>query len=117
MSDALLANTGREEALSRVYLYSVAAGAGYAVAVMDFDRDGVDAQIKAGGNMRPCLDVQLKATVNLGAQVDGSFRFPLKRRNYDLLRVSTMVPRILVILDLPKEEAMWLTATAEQFPT
>ena len=64
--------------------------------------------------MRPCLDVQLKATVNLGEQVDGSFRFPLKRRNYDLLRVSTMVPRILVILDLPKEEAMWLTATAEE---
>ena len=114
MSDALLANTGREEALSRVYLYSVAAGAGYAVAVMDFDRDGVDAQIKAGGNMRPCLDVQLKATVNLGEQVDGSFRFPLKRRNYDLLRVLTMVPRILVVLDLPRDESMWLSITAEE---
>lgn len=114
MSDALLANADREEALSRVYLYSVAAGAGYAVATMDFDRDGVDAQIKAGGNMRPCLDVQLKATVDLGEQVNGVFRYPLKSRNYNLLRVSTMVPRILVVLCLPRDETMWLTISADE---
>ncbi len=64
--------------------------------------------------MRPCLDVQLKATVNLGKQEDGVFRYPLKRRNYDLLRESTMVPRILVVLDLPRDESMWLTITAEE---
>ena len=114
MSDALLANTDREEALSRVYLYAIAAGAGYAVATSDFDRDGVDAQIRAGGDMRPCLDVQLKATVNLGEQRDGVFSYPLKRRNYDLLRESTMVPRILVVLDLPRDETMWFTVTAEE---
>jgi hypothetical protein len=63
--DRLLETTDREEALSRAYLHAVAAGAGYAVATSDFDRDGIDCEIKAGGRMRPSLGVQLKATINL----------------------------------------------------
>ena len=114
MSDTLLANTDREEALSCAYIHVVAAGAGYLLGGMNFDRDGVDVQIRAGGDMRPCLDVQLKATVNLGRADEGFFRYPLKRRNYDLLREQTMVPRILVVLDLPRDEAEWVTVTTEQ---
>ncbi len=114
MPDALMAATDREEALSRAYIAAIAAGAGYVTAVMDFDRDGVDVQIRAGGTMRPSLDVQLKATVNLGEPIGGAFRFALKRRNYDLLRAETMIPRILVVLDLPKNEADWLRVTPDQ---
>lgn len=113
MTDALLAPTDREEALSRVYVAAVSAGAGYVTALMDFDRDGVDVQIRAGGSMRPALDIQLKATVNLCARGADEFRFELKRRNYDLLRQVTIVPRILVVLDLPKDEADWLSVTTE----
>jgi hypothetical protein len=47
MADHLLAPNDREEALSRAYVAAVAAGAGYALAPMDFDRDGVDLEIKA----------------------------------------------------------------------
>jgi hypothetical protein len=101
MVDELFAPTDRHEALSRAYVYAVAAGAGYAVATMDFDRDGVDLEIKAGGGMRPSVALQLKATINLGEATDGMFRFPLKRRNYDLLRIPTQVPRLLIVLDLP----------------
>jgi hypothetical protein len=108
MADALMAVTDREEALSRAYVAAVAAGAGYVTSVMDFDRDGVDIQIRAGGTMRPSLDIQLKATINLGEAKGGTFRFPLKRRNYDLLLAETMIPRILVVLDLPRNEADWL---------
>jgi hypothetical protein len=114
MNDALMAVTDREEALSRAYVAAVAAGAGYITAVMDFDRDGVDIQIRAGGTMRPSLDIQLKATVNLGTPKGGAFRFPLKRRNYDLLLAETMIPRILVVLDLPKKRDDWLQVTPEQ---
>jgi hypothetical protein len=89
MTDGLLADTDREEALSRAYVQAVAAGAGYVVGTMDFDRDGVDVEIKAGGAMRPSIGLQLKATVNLGGATDGVFRYPLKRRNYDLLRIPT----------------------------
>ena len=113
MTDALMAVTDREEALSRAYVAAVAAGAGYITSVMDFDRDGVDIQIRAGGTMRPSLDIQLKATINLGEAKGGAFRFPLKRRNYDLLLAETMIPRILVVLDLPKKEADWLEVRAD----
>ena len=65
MNDAILGSTDREEALSRAYVAAVAAGAGYTLAVQDFDRDGVDVQVRAGGAMRPSLDIQLKATVRL----------------------------------------------------
>jgi hypothetical protein len=114
MPDDLLTPADREEALSRAYIQAVAAGAGYVVATMDFDRDGVDVEIKAGGAMRPSVAFQLKATVNLGEAVDGVFRFPLKRRNYDLLREQTQVPRVLAVLSLPKDEQDWLHITAER---
>ena len=41
-SDQLLATMDREEALSRAYLQAIAAGAGYVVASLDFDRDGIE---------------------------------------------------------------------------
>ena len=114
MNDALLTSQDREEALSRVYARAVAAGAGYATADCDFDRDGVDLQIHAGGAMRPALDLQLKATTNLTSAVDGYYRFPLKRRNYDLLRIETQTPRLLVVLELPPDEGRWLTITENE---
>lgn len=91
-----------------------AAAAGYATAQMDFDRDGVDVQIRAGGSMRPSLDAQLKATINLGAAKGGAFQFPLKRRNYDLLREPAMVPRILLVLDLPTAASEWLSVSPSE---
>ena len=64
--------------------------------------------------MRPALDLQLKATVNMmGNPADGYVRFPLKRRNYDLLRMETQTPRLLMVLDLPKDEDLWLTITED----
>lgn len=87
---------------------------GYTVAVQDFDRDGVDVQIRAGGAMRPSLDIQLKATTHLGDGGDDEYQYPLRRRNYDLLRRQSLVPRILVVLDLPMDERQWISiSTAE----
>lgn len=112
--DALLTTTDEEEALSRAYAYAVAARAGYTAAWRNFDRDGVDLQINAGGAMRPALDIQLKATINLGSPHDGYFRFPLKTNNYELLRIDTQTPRILVVLDLPRDQSRWLTITPDE---
>ena len=84
MDDAILAHNDRAEALSRAYVAVVAAGAGYTLAAQDFDRDGVDVQIRAGGAMHPSLDLQLKATARLNRGDDGDFRYPLRRRNYGL---------------------------------
>lgn len=109
MTDALLSFHDQEEALSRVYVQAVAARAGYNTANYVLDRDGIDLAIQAGGAMRPALDLQLKATVNLGEPKDGCFRYALKRRNYDLLRMDTQTPRLLVVLDLPTDEYRWMT--------
>ena len=114
MNSSLLTNPDREEALSRVYAHAVAARAGYVTAVYDIDRDGIDLRIQAGGAMHPALDLQLKASVNLGEARDGCFHFPLKRRNYDLLRIETQTPRLLVVLDLPKDEEQWVTITEDE---
>ena len=63
--------------------------------------------------MRPAIEFQLKATINLGEPTDGYFRFPLKKRNYDLLIVETQTPRLLMVLDLPKNEDQWMTISEE----
>lgn len=114
MTDTLLTAPDREEALSRAYAYAVAARAGYVTSIPDPDRDGVDLRIQAGGAMRPALDLQLKATINLSKLHEGRFHFPLKRRNYDLLRQPTQTPRLLVVLDLPRDEHRWMTITADE---
>ena len=114
MNDGLLSSADRMEALSLVYARAVAARAGYVTSVPDLDRDGVDLHIQAGGVMRPAIDLQLKATGNLGEATEGRRSYPLKRRNYDLLRDETQTPRLLVVLDLPKDEEMWMTLTSDE---
>ena len=113
--DALLSNQDIEERLSKAYALAVAARAGYTTADYDLDRDGVDMRIQAGGDMRPAIDLQLKATINLGdPDYEGHFHFPLKQSNYNQLIIPTQTPRLLVVLDLPKEEASWMTITEDE---
>ncbi len=64
--------------------------------------------------MLPSLDLQLKATIDLREGADGDFRYALRKRNYDLLRCPTLVPRILLVLALPEDEGDWLSVSEEQ---
>ena len=114
MTDALITTEMREEALSRLYVHAVATGAGYTTSTPSPDCDGVDLQIQAGGAMRPALHLQLKATINLEKNDKGDVRYPLKVRNYNLLRKKTQTPRLLVILDLPRDEDRWMTVTVNK---
>lgn len=113
MTDALLSPEDRKEAISRVYVQAVAARMGYVIVNRDFDRDGIDIEIKAGGRMLPSLALQLKATSGLGRPTNGSLAFPLRRRNYDLLRVETQTPRLLVVVGLPEQEVDWMSIDEE----
>ena len=113
VSDSILASGDRKEGLSRAYVHAVAAAAGYTLTPPDLDRDGVDVQVRAGGPMRPSLDMQLKATVRL-VQHGAHWRFRLPKRNYDLLREPTMVPRVLVVFDLPEDEERWVSASEQE---
>ena len=114
MTDELLSPEDRKEALSLVYVRAITAGAGYSTTKPDFDRDSVDLLIRAGGDMRPGLDLQLKATTVLGAPKDGTFGFRLNVKNYNDLRLETQTPRLLVVLDLPENEENWMTITPKK---
>ena len=111
MNDGLLSDADRKEAMSKVYAHAVAAKAGYVTAMYDYDRDSIDMRIQAGGGMRPAIEIQLKATINLNLSNDGCFHFPLKVKNYNELRISTQTPRFLVVLRLPRDESLWMTIT------
>lgn len=110
-TDGLLASTDIEDALAQVYIAALAAKAGYLIVRRDFDRDSVDITVEAGGHMRPKLDVQLKATINLVevGEARDTFSYHCSRRNYELLRLATQTPRILVVMRLPKEPRDWLS--------
>ena len=114
MTDALLTTQDIEERLSVAYVLAITARAGYTTAVRDLDRDGIDLSIQAGGSMRPALDLQLKATINLGVPRDGAFGFRLAARNHNLLCIPTQTPRLLVVLDLPRDRGQWMTVTQEE---
>ena len=110
----LLTVPDQEELLSIAYVHAVAARAGYVTAVYERDRHGIDMRIQAGGDMRPALDLQMKATINLRHLNDGNVSFPLPRRNYDLLREAAQTPSLLVVLELPTERANWMTITEDE---
>ena len=114
MTDALLTVPDQKEALSLVYAQAVAARAGYVTEVPNTDRDSVDLCIRAGGRMRPLLDLQLKATVNLERPRDGFLHFPLGIKNYNDLRIESQIIRLLVVLDLPQDEQQWMTITENE---
>ena len=114
MIDGLLTGPDRMEGLSLVYARALAVRAGYSVSVPQPDRDSVDLRIQAGGAYRPALDLQLKATARIGEARNGAVPFRLSIKNYNDLRVETQTPRLLVVLELPGDEARWMIVTAEE---
>lgn len=113
MPTPLLSPQDIEEMLSQRYVEAVAARAGFTTSRQNLDRNGIDLQIEAGGSRRPKLDIQLKATINLGQPQNGSYAYPLAVKNYVQLIGDTMVPRILVVLDLPRDSEQWLDVTPD----
>jgi len=101
----------RKEQLSVAYAYAVASAAGCSVKDVKVDDDSVDMTIVStlvGSALHaPELNIQLKATSrNIRRQHEVSF--PLELKNYEDLRKKTLVPRILVVMLLPRGPANWL---------
>ena len=114
-TDALLTDNDREEALSKAYVHAVAGYVGYTVSEEDFDRDGIDMRIHAGGQFSPSIALQLKATIRLGeVSEDGNYRYQVPIQNYERLIRPTQVPRYLVVLSLPSNEQDWLSVSADR---
>ena len=110
----MLTQNGIKQEISFIYLHALVTRLGYSLERTSIDMDSVDATICArakvigsrGSVLSPKIDVQLKATER---ECSGnSIAFNISRKNYDDLRQSAMVPKILIILFLPVE-ADWFS--------
>ena len=113
MNDILLSPTTRQEALSIAYVRAVVAAAGYDISSTQHDLDSIDLIVHAGGNMRPQIGLQLKATGTLAQDEKDHWPFPLKKKNYDDLRLEAQVPRYLVLFRMPETEADYVAISKD----
>jgi hypothetical protein len=113
-----------ESELSYSYLHAVASKAGMNCQCLNrhSDNNGIDAQIDFFGDIPDTyitdvtLRVQLKSTVNFGRIGDTHISYAFQGiEQYDGLRSkSGQLPRILILLCLPKDQTEWLKCTTEQ---
>jgi hypothetical protein len=104
-----------ESELSLAYLQAVAAVKTFAVDVPHVDSDSIDAVISGKGLIdetsirhSPRIEIQLKASINANPNDDGNIPFDLTLKNYNDLRAEALLPRLLVLLALPRAECDWL---------
>lgn len=112
----------QKQQLSIAYLHAVASAAGFACQAPGVDDDSVDRTLGARGWVHreavwrsPKIDVQLKSIVREPlTAADRSLTFRLSRKNYDDLRHRSLVPRLLVVLLLPRQRGRWLEQNDER---
>ncbi|QDV33709.1 DUF4365 domain-containing protein [Tautonia plasticadhaerens] len=108
----------RKEQWSEVYLRAIATAAGYTLHEPRVDDDSIDfaiaGRIVADLPCPPRIDVQLKGTSDFAVR-DDHVVYRLKRKNYDDLRYTELlVPRLLIVVLIPKAEADWLRHSVEE---
>jgi hypothetical protein len=103
-----------QEDLSLAYLRAVVAKLGmtYDTPIRDFGIDGTISRIsRKNGRLVPSgirLDVQLKSSTNAAVGSD-HVSYELDVRAYEILRDDTAeIPRVLVLLILPRDEREWI---------
>jgi hypothetical protein len=108
----------RKEQFSRAYIHAVASVAGYALYEPYVDDDSIDCGLAARGDagifFSPRVELQLKSSSRNIVKKE-RIVFPLGIKNYNDLRVeNVLVPRILVVVIVPKEIDNWLSQTEEE---
>jgi hypothetical protein len=116
----LLPSNLQQEWLSRAYVQAVAARAGVITSKPDPDL-GIDLCLRAvrreANQYQDAgvqLDLQLRSTTRASV-TDTEVRYDLDVRTYNYLRqASALCPRLLVVLVLPEDEALWLSQSPEE---
>ncbi|GHC44390.1 DUF4365 domain-containing protein [Roseibacillus persicicus] len=103
----------QKEQFSSAYAQAVASVAGLKISKCEVDDDSIDITIERSGGLAERLDIQLKCTAS-SIPVSGDLSFPLKLKNYEDLSRVTIMPRILVVLFVPKDSQDWMKITEEQ---
>lgn len=108
----------QKEQFSIAYVRAVIAAAGFTVYTPEVDDDSIDLGITGSAPfdlpIRPRVEVQLKSTANQRALHQGQVHFPLKIKNYDDLRLPSLVPRVLLLVVMPDDVSDWLRHTEEE---
>ena len=100
--------TQKMEQFSRAYVQAIAAHAGFQVIRPEVDDDSIDCVVMGKEGRRPRLEFQLKSTTQVTLSGgETSFPFDLSIKNYNDLRADTTIPRLLVVLLMPKNEPDW----------
>ena len=109
-----MALAAQQECFGDAFLLAVAGVAGCAVALRRPDDDSIDWTLSCRLPRRPKIDVQMKTWSGDDCSSD-PIRYPLKRKNYDdLILTDVVVPRILVLVTIPKDIGEWTAWSAEQ---
>ena len=114
MIEPFLSENHQKEALSYAYLFALASECGYSCQRgPQPDADSIDATIRAKGEMRAQIDVQLKATA-VPVVRGGTLRYRLKRKNYNDLCTKRSTPLVLVVFELPEIRYNWVSWSQEE---
>ncbi len=105
----------RKEQFSIAYVRAVASAAGFSISTPEVDDDSVDMTlIGRSFTSRPKIDLQLKCTSE-DVLREREVVYPLKRKNYDELRLTGVyVPRLLVVVHVPESDEEWLRHTEDE---
>lgn len=110
----------QKESLGQAYVRAIVAKAGYNISVSEHDY-GVDGLIKDVVNRGERyfetgfgINFQLKSSVNVTFE-DDFLVYDLESKNYnDLVYETEMLPNILILFAMPREESQWLTFNRDQ---
>jgi hypothetical protein len=109
----------RKEQFSYAYVHAVCASAGFDYVRKPVDNDSVDVQIMSDRKLvrrAPKIELQVKCTSRVELREE-DFSIALPRNNYDDLRdPHVFLPRILVVVLVPKDREEWL-AQGEDYAT
>lgn len=107
----------QKEQFSVAYVRAIAAAAGVKADAVDVDDDSVDIRFSVnsieGSPQPPMVEAQLKCTAKRTPK-NGVISFPLDVKNYRELRGKRYIPRVLIVLVVPKDVSKWLTQSDAQ---
>ena len=111
--DPWIARPNQQEQFSDGFLMAIAAAAGCALSRPVPDNDSIDWTLSCRLPRRPKLDIQLKSTIFQTGAI-GDIRYRLNMKNYnDLILADLVVPRILLLVVVPRRLEEWLSMTPE----
>ena len=80
---------------------------------LKIDIGSVDGILMSGSSPRSLIKFQAKAT-SRNIVRDGNVRFSLPIKNYNDLRIPTKVPRILIVVLMPRDPDQWVSQTEDE---